>query len=246
MKLIYYRHNKNLNYRAMGNNVTNFYEITLVLKGEMTYYINNVSFPLTSGDAVFLRPSSLRNRSEIISADYVSFNFLLEDDEVFSDLPNKMANVTDKTVKSIISAIDDIYEENFNHEDGRLKLLFETLVLHLRNKILVLNKSPIVAKAKYYIKNNIANKITLKDVAKYVNYSEIYCDSVFKKETGKSIIEYVIEERIRLAKGLLIDNMYKLSQIAKTCGFSDYNYFTRTFKKRTGYTPMQYKKLFIN
>ena len=57
-----------------------------------------------------------------------------------------------------------------------------------------------------------------------------------------SIIEYVLKERIAMAKSLLMEGSLPLTKISEMVGFSDYNYFSRTFKKQTGYTPLAYKK----
>lgn len=58
---------------------------------------------------------------------------------------------------------------------------------------------------------------------------------------GKSIIDYVIDEKMKEAKKLIIEGM-NFTKIAETLGFDDYNYFSRTFKRRVSYTPSQYKK----
>ena len=57
-----------------------------------------------------------------------------------------------------------------------------------------------------------------------------------------SITDYILEQRIAEAKRLLWRNQYPLKQIAEMVGFNDYNYFARTFKKRTGYTPTEFIK----
>ncbi|MBR4420656.1 MAG: AraC family transcriptional regulator, partial [Clostridia bacterium] len=55
---------------------------------------------------------------------------------------------------------------------------------------------------------------------------------------------YCLNEKIKLAKKLIIENV-ELKTIADQLGFSTYNYFSRTFKKREGITPMQYKQNFF-
>ena len=65
---------------------------------------------------------------------------------------------------------------------------------------------------------------------------------VFKKETGRSIIDFLIEERISESKKLLAEDSIPLATISELVGFDDYNYFSRVFKKRAGCTPSEYRK----
>jgi two-component system response regulator YesN len=62
---------------------------------------------------------------------------------------------------------------------------------------------------------------------------------------GCSIIDYTLSLRINRAKNMLAAGTHTLSQIAERVGFEDYNYFSRVFKKRTGYTPSGYKKMLL-
>jgi two-component system response regulator YesN len=63
---------------------------------------------------------------------------------------------------------------------------------------------------------------------------------------GRSIVDYIIEKRVEEAKKLILLDTMSLRIISDTVGFSDYNYFARTFKKRSGYTPLEYKKKFTS
>ena len=95
-----------------------------------------------------------------------------------------------------------------------------------------------------YLHKNLARRITLADIGRMTFFSPVYCDTVFKKDMGVSIIDYLLSRRIAEAKKLLIEGTFSLSEIAKQTGFSDSNYFTRVFKKRTGYTPTEYRKIY--
>lgn len=68
---------------------------------------------------------------------------------------------------------------------------------------------------------------------------------LFKKETGSTIIDYLIDISINRAKELILDGKLSLNEIYEEVGFTSYNYFSRIFKKRTGYSPPQYSGLII-
>ena len=88
--------------------------------------------------------------------------------------------------------------------------------------------------------------MTLKEIGEMSFFSPIYCETVFKRETGKSIIDYATEVKIDTAKNNLVDYSIPLSEIAENLGFNDYNYFSRVFKARSGYSPREYRKLFTS
>ena len=64
---------------------------------------------------------------------------------------------------------------------------------------------------------------------------------IFKKEIGKPIINYIIDEKMKLAKKFIIEGV-SLKEAAQRLGFDDYNYFSRLFKNRENMTPLQYKQ----
>lgn len=64
----------------------------------------------------------------------------------------------------------------------------------------------------------------------------------FKKETGLSLIEYILKLRINVACMLLRDTSLPVSEIMERVGFVDISHWGRAFKKYTGYSPTEYKK----
>jgi two-component system response regulator YesN len=95
----------------------------------------------------------------------------------------------------------------------------------------------------HYLHSNFSKKVTLNDIGKLTFFSPNYCENIFKRETGRSVIDYLLEIRMEEAKKLLAEGVLSLGDVSETVGFEDYNYFSRVFKKRTGYTPSEYKKL---
>jgi two-component system response regulator YesN len=65
---------------------------------------------------------------------------------------------------------------------------------------------------------------------------------MFKKELGKSFIDYLNDIRIEKAKGLLKDVKYKTYEVAEIVGISDAHYFSKLFKKHSGMTPSEYRE----
>lgn len=69
-----------------------------------------------------------------------------------------------------------------------------------------------------------------------------YLSELFKRKTGKTIVQSITDIRMKQTKVLLLDNHYNLTQIAKMVGYNDPDYHARVFKKHTGMTLSSYRK----
>ncbi|WP_128103514.1 response regulator [Paenibacillus sp. DCT19] len=83
---------------------------------------------------------------------------------------------------------------------------------------------------------------SIPDIAHHVGLNETYLSSLFKKQRGSTIKEYISSLRVEKAKELLLAKGLKLYEVADMTGFSDANYFTTFFKKYAGCTPSEYRE----
>lgn len=104
----------------------------------------------------------------------------------------------------------------------------------------------VIRQAKAYIRQNIGKAIKAKDVAAHVNLSESYFTIYFKEKTGVNFRDYLLKERIGLARQLLRSRSANISEVADRTGYQDYRSFTRAFKNETGMTPSEYQKQFLD
>lgn len=93
-----------------------------------------------------------------------------------------------------------------------------------------------------YIKENYRGKIYLSDLAGRVNLNEQYFCRLFKKAIGCSPMTYVNEYRVKQARRLLEESDLPVMDICLECGFNNQGNFLQEFRKRTGTTPLQYRK----
>ncbi len=94
-----------------------------------------------------------------------------------------------------------------------------------------------------YLCEHAGEPITLAETAAHFAVSPSHLSRVFHRETGFGVREYLIQYRIRQACELLLNSDLSVTQIADRCGFSDSNYFGDAFKKATGLSPREYRKL---
>ena len=100
----------------------------------------------------------------------------------------------------------------------------------------------IIKTARKYIEDHFDKDISLDDVSRVVNISPYYFSKVFKEECGLNFIEYLTNIRIDKAKELLEKSNLSIKEICISCGYTDPNYFSRSFKKNVGVTPTEYKE----
>ena len=110
------------------------------------------------------------------------------------------------------------------------------------SKGLIAKEFPYLDIAKEYIRNNYSKALNLDEVSYFVNISPYYFSKIFKEGTGENFIEYLTNIRMEKAKELLNSTDYSMKEICAMVGYSDPNYFSRSFKKNVGVTPTEYKE----
>ena len=93
-----------------------------------------------------------------------------------------------------------------------------------------------------YLENHYMERITIADISAEVGLSQSHFMKYFKNTMGTSFIEYLNEYRLTMASRLLISSESSILAIAEEVGYENLSYFNRTFKKRFGMTPRDYRK----
>ena len=99
-----------------------------------------------------------------------------------------------------------------------------------------------VHRVKRIIQKEFGSDLSLDYLADHVGLAPAYLSYVFKRETGENIIKYLTDFRMEQAKEMLDSGIFKISQIAKQCGYESPSYFNRLFKNAYGMTPSQYRE----
>lgn len=99
-----------------------------------------------------------------------------------------------------------------------------------------------VTEVKKYVQEHLSEKLSVPTLAASVNMSESRFSHVFKKETGISFWEYVNQLRMDKAMELLTETDLRIGDVAEETGWENPNYFSTQFKKKTGKTPVEYRK----
>lgn len=157
------------------------------------------------------------------------------------------AFVTD--APKIILLFKNLLEPDTNPLTGPLKqksalLKIITSYLNLvEDNIKYENCDPRITSVLEYIDNNINKDIKIEELSLLVHMHPNYFIRFFKSRMGMPPIAYISNARLDRARRLLKETSMPVSIIAADVGIPDCSYFLRQFKKRTGYTPSQYRRL---
>lgn len=92
-----------------------------------------------------------------------------------------------------------------------------------------------------FIQANLHLDLQISDYAKHVHLSTSYFSNLFRKVTGMSVLQFVIQEKMEKAKLLLL-NGKSIGEIAELLGYEERSYFSDVFKRQTGVTPTEYRQ----
>jgi two-component system response regulator YesN len=108
------------------------------------------------------------------------------------------------------------------------------------------NIHEIIYKSKAYIREHLAEDLSVSSLAAQLYITPNYFSRLFKKVTGEGCSEYIVRMRIEKAKALLETTSLKTGKIAFMVGYNDTNYFSLAFKKFIGISPTKYRDTFFN
>jgi YesN/AraC family two-component response regulator len=121
------------------------------------------------------------------------------------------------------------------------KMLYDFIKVLKKYKGTIYNS--LINRVITYIKKNIENNISLQDLSSFANVHPNYLCTAFKKEVGRTLSEYINENRIIAIKQYMNHANSSIGEISYTFNFNHVTYFSRYFKKYTGLTPSDYRKL---
>lgn len=163
-------------------------------------------------------------------------NLFFQNNEMMSNLTNKIINICQNASLFKDTLVSLVLQELLVNiiQCQTLKGLDQN-----NNHI----KNPLLSNILALIKQNISQKIQLKNIAKNAGLSTSSLYRIFKNELGISPIEFIMSEKIKLAKIYLNDKNVYIKNVSYETGFEDTNYFIRLFKHYEGITPKQYQQL---
>ena len=170
--------------------------------------------------------------------------------------------IMDTNVKYLYYTMDNIvarYHRKENVESRRNKMEIEKAetIGELKNCICEIiedslesdedNKNSYIVQkvTDYMLEHYMEKELSIKTLAEQVYLTPTYLSNLYKKHTGQTIGQYLVNIRMERAIDMLKDPQWKLYQIAPMVGYEDSNYFAKIFKKKTGVTPSEYREKMV-
>ena len=157
----------------------------------------------------------------------------------------------DVAIHQIIQRLLFIFAENHASKDMFADLMLQELIVRIlqteNRKIyteqsLSINENNRLSFVIEYIRENLDKSLTVEELSNKVYMSESNFHRVFKNELGISPIDYINNERIKLATSLLHNPRKKIKDIYMECGFNSLSYFNRLFKRKKQLSPKAFQK----
>lgn len=218
-----------------------YMDLTYCVSGEMHYVYEGETVVLQAEDAILFPQGSVRQRLATDKpALYCSFNV-----SYGADFPVLCKGVLRNSLRSdtveTLTSVKRCYTSLTDHKNEKCIALFWYLY-HQLVETVGHNEHPHVKHIKRYISHHLTEPMTLGEIAAAVHLSPHYCCALFSEQAGMPLFDFIALQRIELAKSLMLTTESSLTDIAPQCGFGDYNYFSRTFKKVTGTTAHAYRR----
>ena len=235
------------------NRKTTMFEIELPIGSGGMSYINDESHPINENTVICAKPGQIRHTRLPFKCYYI--HMIVNDGylgDVLTNLPNYIDFLDTDQIKEIFISLCEHYNTGISNDDIFLQSLILKLIYILsENSASVVKFTPksnnrkTIERALEYINNNLSAELTLEKLASAANFNTIYFHKLFKASTGKTLHEYVEDQRIKKSVNLLISTDMTLTQIAYECGFSSQSYFSYAFKRRMGTSPRDYVKKIV-
>lgn len=228
-------------------------EILYVTNGEGRCIIATEEYEMKKGDLIIINS----NLKHLIKSDSEINYYCLIVDSEFSELNNisteqtlYVPRVTDNEAAKLYEDIIKSFKSDQLYKETEIKINVLRLLLFLSRNYIDEEKNiaskPVmkdenIKLAIGYIKSHYNQKLSLEEIANEAGLSKYYFLREFKAVTKMTPFNFINSVRCEYAKKMLSKKIYSVHEIAVKCGFGNDSYFSKTFKKYTGYLPSELK-----
>lgn len=246
------------------------YELFLFLNGKASMYYDDEYHPINPGDLYIIPPKVphgaacydtkvydrlvVNVREELLKELSTEWTNLFDFLQKNAEGKIKVVNLNAKAQKRLIQMIEEMPQENEEKfgSDVELKARAALLLVELSRMVSEYHvqagkkaRPKLVESIVDYVTEHLTEPISLEMLSNKFFISSKYISSVFRKNMGMTLREYIISKRVEHAKKLLSEGK-NVSEACELSGFGDYSNFIRTFTQIAGISPGKYARQQVN
>ena len=191
-----------------------------------------------------VKEQALRYLTELLKSNMASRSDLVKFNHDFMQIIYSLLEKNGESAHRLFdnSTSEQIFDQACSSIESMKKWIIHTIDV-FDNCLSTINESDTsIELIKKYIREHVEDDLNRKKLAALVFLSPDYLSHVFSERTGESLTTFILNERIKKAKELLLMSKKSIRDIALTSGFPNISYFSRQFKSLTGKTPQEYRK----
>lgn len=230
-------------------------ELFYIVGGDGKFRIEDKLYPVESNQLVIVNPNVIHTE---VSYDAHPLEYIVLGIEgmelaVGKNTDGRFSIVDCRSGGNILTCLRNILREMEAQQEGYeticqayLEILIVRLMRHTSLSITTDASAPSVsrqcASIRHYIDTHYKEPLNLDSLAEAIHLNKYYLAHAFKDEYGISPISYLISRRIEESKYLLRETDLSLSQISRVLSFSSASYFSQSFRRAEGISPIEFRK----
>ena len=227
-----------------------YYELNFLTRGKTKMRINGRDFEYGSYDFILIPPmmTHLLYESEYATFDNYVIWFQVNEEQMLTYEIIKLHDY-DGAVQFLCSQIYKTYTATGMENAELINLYLKTVLCHMKKGVILSTNAhtdsseSMIEQAVRYINTNIFERqLTVGDVSRIFNISPEHFSRSFKKKIGTAPVQYMNEMRVAEAKRLLSEKDLSVKEISAKLFYTDSFYFSKQFRKITGYSPSEYRR----
>lgn len=238
---------------SLVNHYHNYHQIMYIVSGQIEITVNDRTYTANSNSLVILSRFE-KHSIKVKSSEYKRYVVEISSKlfaPVLVNRPENFSNVvcaeeyTEEIKKIFESIVNECEKKDVFYErilDIELEKLFVYIERLQRNVECKDKRLEIVYSIQKEFEKNYSKKFSLKELSEEYHVSRYHLARLFKKATGYSPLEYLIECRMSAAKRYLCTTDFLVQEIVDKCGFGDESNFCRKFKEENTLSPTEFRK----
>jgi len=234
------------------------WEMVYVDWGEAEICTDERRVILGQGETVFLKPGEFHTvrvcGTTVANIITISFVCLSKIMNFFKGKKLKVTAALRKNIFSIMEEYENMEEEKYIGGKQLIQTYLKQIIIFLirgehsaDEEIVFFSKEDaekkLVSKMHKLVEDNIYCQITTESICNRIEYSRTYLSRLFKEHMGCTILKYIQKRKIEEAKTLIRKGEDNFIQISEKLCFDNSHYFSQVFKRVSGMTPSEYKRI---